>query len=169
MRPTHQSRSENCGPSSADSLGQRIQAKATTEASGPAKRIRTSSVSSSTNPDPAKRTKTGPPHHVFNFRFAKPAKSRPATFNHLSRPRCCSVQPRSNPTERTSSLASPYPLSERGMEAMTFCSRPLKRTPLSRLAASWFKKKTKKQLDTGHCLHWSGFGYFLCHFLASWL
>ena len=39
----------------------------------------------------------------------------------LPSPRRCYVQPRSIPTERTSSLASPYPTPEWAMEVMTFC------------------------------------------------
>ena len=86
-RPIRNTRRPVGGQNSADILRQRIQAKAATEASGPAKNIWTSSAGSPTYPDPAKRTKTGTPHKVIDSPSAKPANSRPTTSDHLYEPK----------------------------------------------------------------------------------
>ena len=150
-------------PISANIPRQWIQAKAATEVSGPAKGIRTPSAGSPINPDPAKRTKTGPPHHVFDFRFAKPAKSRPTTFDRLSKPKAsfCAAKINSHGEDIFACLFLPYARFGDGRlpgpgAYSTECIGPL------------VQEENKNQLVTGRCLYWSAFGSFLGHYLASW-
>ena len=95
------------GPNPADIIQQRI---AATEASAPAKRHRTFSADSPTELDPAKRTKTGPPHHVFDFRFTRPAKRRSTTLDHLSKPKAffCTAKIKSHGEDIIACLLLPY-------------------------------------------------------------
>ncbi|KAM0803885.1 hypothetical protein BDR22DRAFT_700657 [Usnea florida] len=109
-KPTRNTRRQFGGPNLAHISRQRLQAKGVIEASGPAKRIRTSSAGSPTNPDPAKWTKTGPPHHVFDFRFTKPGKRRPTTFDHLFKPEAffCTAKINSHGEDFIACLLLPY-------------------------------------------------------------
>ena len=141
-------------------------AKADIEASSPAKGNQTSFPGSPTNLDPAKRTKTGPPHHVFDFRFARPAKSRPTTFDHLSKPSVlfCAAKINFHGEDIVACLFLPYARVRHGSHNLL---RPGPGAHPSERIGPLAQKQNENQLDTGHCPYWHGFGSFLSHYIAS--